>query len=405
MPRPLPVKRKRTSGRNIIRRYWWLPPAVAGVVLIVWMATGPRWWGPRVLPRTAEPIKGYIASVETLQEEYLRFHGKRLKNPQLEKRFETASQRMAQQDFESAALILEGVSQDAALPVVFNDLGVLYAQLNDRSRAVNAFREALARDIDYKPVRFNLDRLRVMVANAADPVTKEIEPNGTAALANVISPGKPVEAEIAAGVNDLDFFRVTTPPAPRDLIEIAVEPRSPDLLPSLRLFDSDQRLTDRTAAVRERGIALKYVFGPPPNTTYYLEVSGRSGSTGLYTLKVTPQRAFDSYEPNDDIFNARRVELGKQIEANIMDQEDTDYYSFIAPRTGSINVVLRNRSNTLIPAITTYSAEMRNIGFGPDVRTAGANLRHSFDVVENQTYYVQVWSESNTSGEYSLTIE
>jgi hypothetical protein len=48
---------------------------------------------------------------------------------------------------------------------------------------------------------------------------------------------------------------------------------------------------------------------------------------------------------------------------------------------------------------------MRNIGFGPDLRTPGATLRHTFDVVENQMYFLQVWSENSTAGDYSMIVE
>jgi hypothetical protein len=398
-------KKKKKSSRTLVRQYWWLAPVVGGLALLGYLATGPRWFGPRVLSRTGAPIKGYVSDVDMLRQEYLRFHGKQLHNPQVERRFEMVNDKIAVQDYESAALLLENVSQEAALPVVFNNLGVVYAQLNDRSRAIAAFREALARDIDYKPVRLNLDRLRNMTANAADPVSREIEPNNTPALANIISLNKPVEGDVAPQVNDLDYFRVTTPPAPRDRIQITVEPHTPTLSLVLRIYDSDRRMTDLTADVRESGRTLTFNFGPPPNTTYYLQISGSNHTFGSYTLKVTPQHAFDGYEPNDEIFNSRRVEISQEIQANIMDGTDTDYYSFIAPRTGQVNVTIRNRSTTLIPALTTFSPEMRNIGFGPDLRTPGATLRHTFDVVENQMYFLQVWSENSTAGDYSLIVE
>ena len=35
----------------------------------------------------------------------------------------------------------------------------------------------------------------------------------------------------------------------------------------------------------------------------------------------------------------------------------------------------------------------------------GANLRHTLEVLENQTYYLQVWSQANSSGAYSLVVE
>jgi len=398
-------KKKKKSTRTLVRKYWWLAPTAALMVLIVYLATGPRWFGPRVLSRTGAPIKGYLYDFEALKQEYKHFHGKQLPNPNIESRFKLVNDKIALQDYESAALLLENVSQDAAVPLVFNNLGVVYAQLNDRSRAIAAFREALARDIDYKPVRLNLDRLRNMTANAADPVSREIEPNNTTMLANIISINKGVEADIAAQVNDVDVFRFTTPPAPRDRIQITVEPHTPTLSLVMRIYDSDRRITDMAADVRESGRTLTFTWGPPPNTTYYLQINGANHTFGSYTLKVTPLRAFDPYEPNDEIFNSKRIEIGQEVQANIMDSIDTDYYSFIAPRTGQVNVTIRNRSTTLIPALTTFSPEQRNTGFGPDIRTPGATLRHSFDVVENQMYFIQVWSENSTAGDYAIIVE
>ena len=119
----------------------------------------------------------------------------------------------------------------ASVPVVFNNLGVLYVELNDKARAINSFREALARDIDYRPVRLNLERMKDVMALGVDPVTHEVESNNSATLGNIIMPGKAVEAEIEAGVGDVDFFRVTTPPAPRDRISIEVTNGSKTLAP------------------------------------------------------------------------------------------------------------------------------------------------------------------------------
>ena len=96
--------------------------------------------------------------------------------------------------------LLEQVSKVAAVPVVFNNLGVLYAELNDKSRAINAFREALARDMDYRAVRLNLDRMKDVMALGADPVSREVESNNSTTLANIIAPGKAVEGEIEAAV-------------------------------------------------------------------------------------------------------------------------------------------------------------------------------------------------------------
>jgi hypothetical protein len=374
--------------------------------MVGWVATGPRWSRPRISAPTGKIITGYVASVLDLKQEYAHFYGKPLNNVVVEQGFERANQRVRAQDYANAVGFLEQVAKVAAVPVVFNNLGVLYAQLQDKSRAINAFREALARDIDYRPVRLNLDRMQDVIALGANPVTREVEPNDTILLASTIAAGQPVEGEIDAAVDDVDFFRFTTPPAPRDMISIEIINRSAGLAPVLKVFDTENRIiTAWGKTMREAGSSLRQTIAPPPNTTLYLQVSGYGSTAGAYSLLVQPLKSFDLYEPNDDIYNARRIALGTAIMANIMDANDTDYYSFVSPRTGTVSILLTNRSTTLIPALSTFYPDMRSSGFGPDVRTPGLNLRHTVEVLENQTYYIQVWSRADTAGAYSLIIE
>jgi hypothetical protein len=407
MAAPL-VKRKKKKKQTYspVRRYWWLVPVLTGVGMIVWLATGPRWSRTGISPPAGRMMPGYIASAQDMTQEYQHFYGKPLNNAEIDRAFELANQRVRAKDYSNAVVLLEQVSKVAAVPVVFNDLGVLYAELNDKSRAINAFREALARDMDYKPVRLNLERLKDVMALGADPVSREVESNDNMTLANIIAPGKAVEGEIEAAVNDVDFFRVTTPPAPRDLIAIEITNRSKKTLaPVLKIFDEETRITNWGKIGQEPGSSLRQIIAPPPNTTLYLQVSGYGSSAGAYTLLVQPLKAFDNYEPNDDIYHAARITLGTTITAGIMDAEDTDYYSFVSPRTGTVSIRIANRSATLIPALSTFYPDMRSSGFGPDVRTPGLHLRHTLEVQENQIYFIQVWSQQNTMGDYSLTIE
>jgi hypothetical protein len=401
-----PVKRKRRENRqSVVRRYWWLAPVLGGVVMIGWVATGPRWSRAHITPPGGKPIAGYVSDTPKMMLEYQHFYGKPLNNAEIERGFDQASQRVSAKDYTNAVGLLEQVSKVSAVPVVFNNLGVLYAELNDKSRAINAFREALARDMDYQPVRLNLDRMKDVMALGADPVSREVESNNNMTLANIIAPGKAVEAEIDAAVDDTDFFRITTPPAPRDLISIEITNRSTTLAPVLKIFDDERRITDWGKTMREPGSSIKLEIAPTPNTTLYLEVSGYGSSAGAYTLLVQPKKSFDTYEPNDDIYHAPRITLGTPVTAGIMDANDTDYFSFVSPRTGTVSIVITNRSTTLIPALSTFSPDMRSSGFGPDVRTPGFNLRHTMEVQANQIYFIQVWSQANTAGDYSLIIE
>jgi hypothetical protein len=401
-----PVKKKRREhSPSSVRKYWWLVPVLGGVGMIGWVAIGPRWSRAQITQPGGKPLEGYVTDSPKLTEEYRHFYGKALNNSDVEKEFDAATVRMSARDFPGAVGLLEQVSKVAAVPVVFNNLGVLYAELNDKSLAINAFREALARDIDYRAVRLNLARMKGLMAVGADPVSHEAESNDNMNVANIIVPGKAVDADIAAAVNDVDFFRITTPPAPRDMISIEITNRSSTLIPVLKVFDEERRITEWGKAAREPGSSLKQIFSPPANATLYLQVSGYGSSAGAYTLLVQKQKSCDSYEPNDDIYNASRITLGTPIDANIMDANDTDYFSFVSPRTGTVSVVITNRSTTLIPALSTFHPDKRSSGFGPDVRTPGYNLRHTMEVQENQIYFVQVWSQANTSGNYTLLIE
>src|SRR4029077_16061545 len=121
------------------------------------------------------------------------------------------------------------------------------------------------------------------------------------------------------GGNDRDYFRITTPPAPRDLISVEIAARSKTLAPVLKMSDLDQRLLEWGQEVRQPGATLTQYFSPAPNTTLYLVVSGYGITSGDYTLTGRQLKAFDAYEPNDDIFSAKTIAAGRPIEANIMD--------------------------------------------------------------------------------------
>jgi hypothetical protein len=384
-------------GRRSARK-WWIGAIAALLLAGYWFQLRPARRG------SAAPLEGYVTDTAVLENEYARYYGKVLSNSELETQFNNAAAMMLRHEYAKAAALLEATARQAALPVVFNDLGVLYAELNDRGRAVFAFRESLARDGSYVPARNNFVRYKSLISDTADPLTREIEPNDTTPLSNLIALDKPVEAEIAAATRDADIFRFSAPPAPRDILALEFSNRSAALIPVVRLYDSDDRTIDLGEPGTAAGASFTRYFSPAPNSTLFLRVSSGRDTAGTYFLTIKPLKAYDAYEPNDDIFSSHSIVIGEPVEANIMDAQDTDYYSFVAPRTGPVAIELRNRSTTLIPALTTFHPDRRNSGFGPDLRTPGADLRYRLEVQENQTYYLQVWSQSNSSGKYTLTV-
>jgi hypothetical protein len=390
--------RRRRKPPWILRRWWVLPLAVVALSA-PWISS---WWTSRPAPHHL-PLPGYIVNADVLRQEFLRFQGKPLGDMAIEQNFDRASDLMNQAEYSSSALLLETVTHSAQLPVIYNNLGVLYVKINDGTKAVGAFREALARDLQYPPVRQNLARFKL--GNSADPVTREVEPNGTDSLANVISLGKSVDAEISPDVNDVDCFRVISPPAPRDLLLVELANRSRTLAPRLRLYDADDRPLDWSKESQQPGASLREVIAPPPNITLFLRVEGLIGTAGAYSLTVSPMKAFDAFEPNDDILSATKIGLDQTVEANIMDGEDTDYFSFRGSERGTVTIAIHNRSKTLIPALSTFTPEMTRSGFGPKLTAPGSDLRFSMKVESGKIYYIQVWSQSKTAGDYSLTIK
>jgi hypothetical protein len=390
----------------VVRRYWWLAPVLLAVSFILWLATGPEWSQPRT-GRTSDLAlpPGYVGAFQTVQQEFLRFNGHALDSKDLAADFDAATQSMKQHDYSGAAQSLEDVVKQAPVPAVFNNLGLVYVALNDRGHAVNAFREALSRDIEYPQVRQNLDRLKEISLANATPLTQEIEPNNTLQLTNIIATGKLVDGEIMPSVGDVDWYKVTTPGVPRDLLRIELTPKTPKLEPMLRVFDGDKRLLEWAKGKDAPGKPLSWIAAPPPNSTVYLEVSAANDTAGLYQIKVTPLKAFDASEPNDDIYNARAISLGADLDSAIMDRADTDFYSFEARSTGNVRILIRNRSRTLIPALSTFGPDLRTRGFGTQVRTPGANLEHSLAVEAGKKYFLQVWSQANTAGDYTLHVE
>src|SRR3954470_13927463 len=113
--------------------------AVAGGVALVMTGRARK-------ARDARPLSVYQRDVSLLEKEYGLFHGRLLREPELEGQFHVANDFVRQENYTAAIEVLERVARLAAVPVVFQNLGSLYAAVGDRSRSIGAFREALARD-------------------------------------------------------------------------------------------------------------------------------------------------------------------------------------------------------------------------------------------------------------------
>lgn len=388
-------RRHRHRRRPFLVRYWWLVP-----LAVVLTAVPVIWHWVFAASMSHEPLPGYISDTIRIEDEYVTFTGKPLDAGAMAQ-FEHATQLMITGNYSTAAIVLENAAKVIPIPAVFNDLGVVYQKLHDGPRAVRAFRDALARDHDYTVVRANLRKMNV--SQSMDPGATELEPNNDWTQANAVWLDRPLQAAIGPAVGDVDCFWFITPRPPRDRVSISVVSQSSTLIARLRISDQNENLVTGIREAPSAGAPLRFDFSPPPNTLYYVQVDGVSGSSGAYSLAVNALHAYDVNEPNDTILTATRIALGQTVQANIMDSDDTDFYSFVSPAGGTVSIDVAPRSPELLLGLEMFANDLHSTGFAPDPKAAGDSINQQMQVEANQLFYVQVYSK--TAGPYTLVVK
>lgn len=372
--------------------------------------------------------KTYVINMAAIEKEYAATKGEPLKDDELKKQIEAALALLDSGKARESAVAFEAINRKIALPSLQTDLGVAYQKAGDANASAQAFEKALEQDPNYAPAHHNLGLVKAsrgelvearehfekangigdskalakVSQQALEDHDHEVEPNNEPAQANILPLEKTVGANIADG-NDTDFFRITTPPKYRDIVQVRIENESNTLSPGVRVFDSNKSTLggnyNDTA-----GANLEHSFVVSPDATFYVQVYGRGSSTGRYTITVKSLKKYDAYEPNDDIRHPAAVEIGKQIDANIMDGEDLDFYRFKTGAKGTtVKLHIENQSTTLRPGISVFDSNKSALG-GNYNDTAGANLDHSFSVQSDTVYFVEIYPRSGSAGDYSLLI-
>jgi hypothetical protein len=149
---PTIVRKKRKRTKYPL--HW----AITPLVVLVASTWGWRHMSPSP-PKGEFVVPGYITSTVIFEQENGHFYGPAVKNGDAEEKFQLAADLMSKRDYGGASALLEEAGKQAALPIIFNDLGVLYTRMDNPARAVYDFREALARDAGYGPAQQNLKQL------------------------------------------------------------------------------------------------------------------------------------------------------------------------------------------------------------------------------------------------------
>jgi hypothetical protein len=235
------------------------------------------------------------------------------------------------------------------------------------------------------------------------PSAQETEPNNSILRAKEIPLNAVIKAAIGSN-SDPHYFTFTMQGTKRDWVDVVLNNDSTTLAPIITLYDTDKRELSHEANPT-RGGDVTYSLVARPNSRYYVEVSPYyGGDYGNYRLTVRPRKAYDAYEPNDDILNASSIAVGKTIEAGIMDPGDVDYYRFETGNLVKLIVSLENRSTTLAPIITVYNPDKSEQAHNSN-STRGGDVSLTFVTQPNSRYFVEVSSYyGDGRGNYALTV-
>ena len=370
--------------------------------------------------------KTYLINLQAIEKEYAEIKREPLQDEELKKEIEQAIALLNEGKSRESAAAFEALNRKLSLPSLQTDLGVAYQKAGDTQAASRAFGQALAQDPQYAPAQYNLGLVKATRGELAEAQTHfeksdglgesqalasairqelvtqnfELEPNNQAAEANIL----PLEKSVAANIVDAedgDYFRITSPPKYRDLLQVRLENLSTTLRPGLALYDHNKSELPGTLNDTE-GANLEHQFVTEPEATFYLRIYGRSSSTGRYRLEVVPLKKYDAFEPNDTIREPTTLELGKAVAAGVMDPGDVDYYRFTTGTQGTTaRLRLTNQSDTLRPGFACYNGNKSGIPGKLD-DTQGADLEHSFEVQPNAVYFLKVYGRSGSTGAYEL---
>ena len=121
-------------------------------------------------------------------------------------------------------------------------------------------------------------------------------------------------------------------------------------------------------------------------------------------IKEQPLSGSEEQEPNDTIFQANLFEVGHEVNAEISNAKDQDFFKFRykAKLRDKITVSMESRSTTLRPHVKVYNKNKSEI-LARSNSTYGANLEFTLSVEPQSDHYLRVHPYDG-SGQYRLTV-
>jgi hypothetical protein len=128
----------------------------------------------------------------------------------------------------------------------------------------------------------------------------------------------------------------------------------------------------------------------------------------MWVVPTTPNsKSFTFDTARRGMENARTIELSTPVEGKLVDGSDVDFYRIPPLRAAyRLDVHVANASPNMIPALRIFDTT-RNVVQEKTreyLRQPGASIDASFLAQSNMAYFVQVFTQRNTTGSYILTV-
>ena len=140
----------------------------------------------------------------------------------------------------------------------------------------------------------------------------------------------------------------------------------------------------------------------PSSDTYYIEVSGFSGTLGTYQLSLSVLGAQPPDDHGDDRSGATRIRDGEFLDGDIERDGDRDFFFFSAERGREyrIETYLGSNSDTVL---VLYGPDGGYLVEDDDSGDSGASLLE-WVAPSSDTYYIEVSGFDGTPGIYQLSL-
>jgi hypothetical protein len=128
----------------------------------------------------------------------------------------------------------------------------------------------------------------------------------------------------------------------------------------------------------------------------------------MWVVPTTPtSNSFTFDSARRGMENAKPIDFDQLIKGSIVDGSDADFYR-LTPLKAAYRIDLRlvNGSPTMVPGLRIFDAT-RNLIQDKTVeylRSPGGSIECSFLAQSSMLYYIQVLSQRNTTGPYTLSV-